>query len=67
MKWVVEYWVGYGEGEDVYDIHIIDGVNWRQWKQFVGNEGVVRIERVRTQCDECGTYEREYETLWESE
>ena len=67
MKWAVEYWIGYGENGDVHDLHIIEGKHWRRWKQHIGEEGVIRIERVRTEYDECGTYERECETLWESE
>ena len=65
MKWAVEYWIHY----DSSDLDIIEGKNWREWKNYIdysfnGNK-VISIERVRTEYDESSTYEREYETLWE--
>jgi len=64
MKWIVEYWVHYGDGED---LHIIEGKDWRTWRDYIGEDQVTSIERVRTEYDECSTYDREYETLWESD
>ena len=66
-KWAVEYWIHFESS----DLHILEGKDWRQWKDYIDysfeGDNVILIERVRTEYDECGTYGREYETLWEEE
>ena len=64
MSWVVEYWIHY----DSSDLHILEGKHWRQWREYIEEEGVNCIERVRSFVDECdGVIDREYEILWEAE
>lgn len=64
-KWATEYWIHF----ESLDLHILAGKDWRQWKDYItyshDGDKVILIERVRTEYDECGTYDREYETLWE--
>ena len=64
-KWVTEYWVHFDDS----DLHILEGKDWRQWKDYIdysfNGDKVILIERVRTEYDDCSTYDREYETLWE--
>ena len=64
-KWVTEYWVHFDDS----DLHILEGKDWRQWKDYIdysfNGDKVILIERVRTEYDDCSTYGREYETLWE--
>ena len=60
----IEYRVHFDYG----DMYIIEGKNWREWRQFVGQEDVLWIERSEdTLCDLYGVIESEYETLWERE
>ncbi len=65
MKWAIEYWIHFESG----DLDILEGKEWRQWKKYIDysfeNDRVISIEKVKIEYDECSTYGREYETMWE--
>ena len=63
MKWI-EYRVHWGEDGESYQFMTYKGADWRKWKQHIGEEGVVLIERV-TCTESMPSPHEEYEILWE--
>ena len=60
----IEYRVHFDDG----NMYIIEGKNWREWKDYLGKPDVLWIERVEDiLCDDYGVIKSEYETMWEVE